>query len=291
MSLHYVDETLSRAEALAERGDLAGAYREMRAMPLADFLSLPVDLPRDRFPALARIVATMPPAEVQMRWTGHAGQALLSKTCGTMRLMQLQSFLLRGRDLGAGPILDYGCGWGRMMRGLGYFVEPDQIHGADPMEASLDACRNHGVVGTLHKVPLKPSAEAIGVTSCDLIFSYSVMTHTPQHVTQDILAALRPLVAADGAYVTTIRPVEFWSMRAGSLGAGVAERLIGAHHEQGYAYVPLGGGGELDKDSYGDASYSVDVFAALAAAAGWRIGRLDRDTLEPYQITVSLLPA
>ena len=291
MTLTYALPIVEKAERIAETGDIAATWRVLRDLPLADFLSMPSELSRQRFPALAKMTPTMPSADVQTRWTGHSGQPLLSKSCGTLRLIQLQSLLLRGRDLGAGPILDYGCGWGRLMRGLGYFADPDMIHGADPMEASLAACREHKVIGNLHKVPTIPGPSPLPVSDFDMVFSYSVMTHTSMDSTRAVLRAIRSIIAEDGLYATTIRPVEFWTMRAASLGQDRVAGLPEAHARTGYAFIPLGGGGELVKQDYGDSSYSIETFGRLADETGWRIARLDRDTLEPWQLTVTLRPA
>src|SRR5690606_12642848 len=112
--------------------------------------------------------------------------------------------------------------------------------GADPMEDSLTACREHDVKGNLHKVAAVPQGPAIDVSGFDLIFSFSVMTHTSMEVTSALLSAVRPLIASDGIYTTTIRPPEFWTMRAQTIGEQLAGRMISAHDETGYAFMPAG---------------------------------------------------
>lgn len=289
--LSYTYPVLDEAENAAASESIASTWQILRKLTLADFLAMPDSLDRNRYPALATITPTMPPPETQARWTGHSGYPLLCKTSGTLRLLQIQSFALRGRDLGAGPILDYGCGWGRLMRGLGYFVHPDQIHGADPMEDSLVACRQHKVIGNIHKVGTTSQSDPLPVRDVDTAFSYSVMTHTSRESTRAILAAVRSVIADDGIYATTIRPVEFWTMRAQALGEDKVADLVASHQSHGYAFFPIGGGTELHEQDYGDVSFSLEVFGELAADTGWRVARLDRDTLEPWQLTIVLLPA
>jgi len=172
------------------------------------------------------------------------------------------------------------------------FAEPDQIVGADPMEDSLTLCRNHNLPARL--VPLQPGSDTFPLRdlNADFALCYSVLTHTSRETTEAILKSVRCAVANDGLFCATIRPVEFWKMRAGRIGADRAAELIQAHDSTGYAFATHGKGGrELKEDAYGDSSYRIDLFADLAAKCGWRFAGVDRDAHEPYQLLVKLVPA
>ncbi|PCJ07330.1 MAG: hypothetical protein COB16_11645 [Rhodobacteraceae bacterium] len=289
-SYKYVDPILRTAEDLARTKNTAAVYNALRTMPLADFIGLSGDNLAKSFPHLAKHIATMPTPEVQARWTGHSGHQLLTKSCNLVRLLQLQSYHLRGRDIGSGPILDYGCGWGRLTRAMGYFADPDLVHGCDPMAASLELCNKHGVRANLHQIDPIPAAFPLSDILFDLVFSYSVMSHTSMESTMAILRTVRSVIAPDGFFATTIRPVEFWAMRSQAFGEERTAALASDHNRTGYAFVEIGGGEGLSKNHYGDTSFSIERFTAMAEETGWRLARIDRDTLEQYQILMVLQP-
>ena len=51
------------------------------------------------------------------------------------RRLRMARPYLRGR------VLDYGCGWGRLVRFLARDVPQGSLYGCDPVEAILDVCR------------------------------------------------------------------------------------------------------------------------------------------------------
>ena len=288
MIYDYIQPTIAKAETFAAQGDSGAAYQELRSLPMADYCEVLSHVPA-AFPALAKMLPTMPTDEEQRRWTGHAGRDLLVKSCSQMRLYQDCSLVLRGRGID-GPILDYGSGWGRMCRYMSYFGGPDRVYGVDPMQDSLDACAKHRVAAQVAKIDPIPESFPIEDVAFDFAFSYSVMTHTPKQVTEGILRSMRSVIRPDGLFAPTIRPIEFWEMRLNALSRETVDRMITAHRDTGYAYVPIGGGTELTEDLFGDSSYSIEYFADLAGSCGWEIAKVDRDVLEPYQITMVLRP-
>lgn len=54
-----------------------------------------------------------------------------------MRLFDLISWRVTGAGLENKKILDYGCGWGRLLRLMNYYSDPDRVCGVDAMQESL----------------------------------------------------------------------------------------------------------------------------------------------------------
>ena len=82
------------------------------------------------------------------------------------------------RDMDGMKILDFGCGWGRMLRLIASKAELHgaELHGCDPVAEALDACRR-----SLPDVWLIPAdwlpPTAYRSELFDLIYAYSVFSH------------------------------------------------------------------------------------------------------------------
>lgn len=289
MHYEYIQPILQRANSVASNGCCIGdIYNVLRAAPLADY----VDIMFHSYcvdGALEKVLPGLPTPEMQRRWTGHSGRDLFNKSCNIIRLLQACSYQTRNKSI-SGVVVDYGCGWGRLTRLLSYFSDPDLIYGFDPMQDSLDQCKLHGVHGNFSKIPSNPKSLPLSSLKFDFSVVYSVFTHTPPIVTSAVLGCLRRYVASDGAIACTIRPLEFWNLRTSVLGQNESLQLMHLHRDQGYAFHPIGGGLELSSHEYGDTSMSIDFFSDLAAKNGWNVGFIDRDSNEPFQLMIGLVP-
>lgn len=61
----------------------------------------------------------------------------MSRSCSLLRLFDLISWRVTGAGLENKKILDYGCGWGRLLRLMNYYSDPDRVCGVDAMQESL----------------------------------------------------------------------------------------------------------------------------------------------------------
>lgn len=284
---HYAMPILSAANKAAEKQDQKAVYRCLRELPFSDFCQAMISVPSE-FGALSKILPRLPSDEVQRNWTGHSGDALMLKSCSIARLFQNLKLRFSGRDIG-GKILDYGCGWGRLLRLMYYFTDPEFTYGVDPMNSSLKLCREHGVGGNLALCDSIPSSLPFGETKFDFVFSYSVLTHTSEDSTRAILRVVRNHIEKTGVFVVTIRPEEFWDMRRSALGADKANALRIQHIQKGYAFAPMFLDGK-PSETYGETSISFEYFGKLAAEEGWKVECFDCDFQEPYQIMAALVP-
>src|SRR5215218_3618968 len=114
----------------------------------------------------------MAPADVQANWTGNTGAVLLGQSVNFVRLVESLSIHHTGRSLHGRRILDFGCGYGRLMRLLAYHTDPEQIVGVDAWEQSLELARHDGVLGTLVKSDDVPAD--LPVSEVDIAFAFSV---------------------------------------------------------------------------------------------------------------------
>lgn len=105
-------------------------------------------------------------------------------------------------------ILDFGVGWGRILRFFLKDVDPETLHGVDISEEYLQAARDTGVPGYLHQIePLGrlPHADS----SLDVVYAYSVFTHLPERVQDHWLPEIERVLKPGGLFFATVEPPRF----------------------------------------------------------------------------------
>lgn len=256
----------------------------MQTIPLEVFGELLLGVP-EQLPALAARLPAMPAEQVQRSWTGNHGMPLMTQSLAFVRTL----FGLWGRhgrrSIESASILDFGCGWGRLLRLLLHAVPEPALHGVDSWSESIRLCQESSL-----KCPLAVSEEVPTTLPFpgpfDLIFSFSVFTHLSEQTARTVLATLRRVVRDDGLLCLTIRPLEYWRQR-GDTGF---EAYEARHREQGFAFLPHRkrkptAAGDF---SYGDTSLSLEHLQRLAP--DWRIVRVEWTDHDPLQVIVALQP-
>lgn len=275
---------LQSAETLARNAKSSEEVLQvLRWLPLEDFGLLMISLPLPQYPNLSRLLPVMASDEVQRQWTGAAGLDLFRQTSAFVRVVESNFARHRKKGLEGVTIMDFGCGYGRILRMMYCFSAPAQIWGLDPWQNSLDVCRKDRLLGNLALSERLPQTLPVGDTRFGLIFAFSVFTHLPPKVAFTCLSTLRRYVANDGLLMITIRPVEFWSYIDGVRKTNNAPTLTRDHKDTGFAYLPHNGS---EGETYGDTSLEPSKLET----ADWRVLGLDRSVTDPYQVVVVLEP-
>ena len=284
----YTRDILLAADSVAQHDNITNVYRTLQQLPFADFCTLNMGVP-DEYPNLKSIMPVMPTDKVQKQWTGDFGISLMNRTCNTARLIQILSYKHTGSGLSGKKILDYGCGWGRVLRIMNYFTNMTDIYGLDVMQTSFAALKKCRICNPVAKCDKRPLELPFDDTKFDLIFSFSVFTHIPDSVAITVLKAVRKRVTDNGVFILTIRSYEFWDLREDVWPPEMVEKMRIGHNTKGYAFQTFDNGADINAD-YGDTTMSFDYLAGLAGETGWRLADIERDLLEPYQIAMVLKP-
>lgn len=275
-----------RAEAAASRGEHASALGLLRGLSLQRFGELLLDVP-ESCPALRAWLPSMASDEVQCNWTGTSGLPLLHQSVAFVSSVDRAC----QRHLGHPPrgrVLDYGCGWGRLMRLMLKYVDPDQLYGTDPWDTSLALCRQHNCLGHLAKCDDVPKALPFPETF-DLVYAFSVFTHLSERTARAVQEVLRHHVKPDGLLVVTIRPPDYWDVHPDWPAGLSRELMLERHHQSGFAFIPHLRA-PIDGDvTYGDTSMTLDYLRRNWT--GWRILDTDHNPRDPWQVLVFLQPA
>jgi SAM-dependent methyltransferase len=241
------------------------------------------EMPNADFPRLSGLLPRMASEEVQRNWTGSSGRQLLMQTAQFVRSMVFNYTQISGRPLRDARVLDFGCGYGRIMRLLYRYLDEHQLVGVDPWDTSVRICREDG----LNNVELSEYLpEHLPVSGkFDLIFAFSVFTHTSKRATIQALRTLRNYVADDGVLAITVRPVEYWAFNH----ADIAAEKRADHARDGFAFCPHNRAAVDGDVTYGDTSLTADWLAEHCPQ--WSLAAEDRTMHDPYQQYLFLVPA
>jgi 2-polyprenyl-3-methyl-5-hydroxy-6-metoxy-1,4-benzoquinol methylase len=244
-TLHYIDKKISDVQ-LSEIPTL------FENVSLDIFGRLLLTVP-EKYPNMMAFFPAMPPNAVQQSWTGTHGPALLMQSLAFIDTLIEGYIEIIGKPLKNSTILDYGCGWGRLIRLLYKYTPVNNIYGVDPWEKSIDLCKQYGVKANLAVSDYVPKALPFEI-KFDLIFAFSVFTHLSEKTAKVVLSTLRHYISEDGLLVITIRPKEYWAFhKQGKLKDG----MFRMHDENGFAFTPHYRE-PIDGDvTYGDASISL----------------------------------
>ena len=158
---------------------------------------------------LQALLPRLPDEKVQMKLTGLAGDATLRIGHLVYRwFKQIYTDHTGGRMLPSSNILDFGCGWGRVIRFFLKDVAPQGLWGADCVSGSIEMCRQTNPWVHFRLVnPWPPST--FGDSIFDLIFCNSVFSHFNEEIHEKWLAEFRRILRPGGLLMATTWPREF----------------------------------------------------------------------------------
>ncbi len=159
-------------------------------------------------PFLARYLPSLPDEGLQADFVGVSGSEAV--TAGAA----IHDLFKRLYEQHAGPllpdhrVLDFGCGWGRVIRFFLKEIEPDNLYGIDVNERALAACEatNHWCrfLRTAEFPPTDFESE-----SFELVYAYSVFSHLPEELHELWLEEFCRIIKPGGTVVLTTFPRRF----------------------------------------------------------------------------------
>lgn len=275
---------LGRIEKVADIAPEGEIPHLFRSVPLDVFGQLLIKRAL-RFPKVDRLLPAMPPDDIQQRWTGGSGHALMAQSCAFVKSMQRMWLQHRGTPWGTQRVLDYGCGWGRLMRLMYKFFPASQLHGVDAWPGSLSLCTDLGLPGGFSLCKEVPTGPPVPGRKFDLIYSFSVLTHLSEDCHLAVLDSLRQAVSDDGMLFVTIRPETFWDA---ARDRSTAEALKRRHMEGGFAFHCNSPHSASANKTFGDTSIALRYVESHWT--GWRVAEVDVNLCDRWQTVLALAP-
>ena len=169
--MHHSKRIVEMAERSAKEGATEDCLRQLRGLCLDEFALVLHGIPDERYPGLSSVLPAMAPVDVQRDWTGAAGVPLLTLRVAFIEKIRRHFMQVTGRPLEGARILDYGCGYGIMLRLMYYLTDPGRIAGCDPWDESIRLCANAGIDCRLDVTDYLPAALPYEEETFDLILA------------------------------------------------------------------------------------------------------------------------
>lgn len=255
-----------------------------RYIPLELYGELLLSVP-EQYSNIRTHLPTMPSLDVQREWCGASPAELMRQSIAFTRTVIGAYGALTAKNIGLARVLDFGCGWGRLMRVFAKYVPDDQLYGVDPNEVVLSLCHQHRVPGTFAKSDYIPR-ELPFDGRFDFVFAFSVFTHLSETTARAAVSTLRRYQPPGSLLAVTIRPVEYWRHReeVGLIDAQTAEGMREMHISRGFAFAPDARARVGTEITYGDISMSIEFARELFD--GYRIQWVEWSAVDPLQIVL-----
>ncbi|WP_296603989.1 DapH/DapD/GlmU-related protein [Nocardioides sp.] len=217
----------------------------------------------------------LPPEQVQLQYTGAAGQQLMERsvhfvTYLSQQIPELSTASWRG--------LDFGVGWGRLAMLMRHFGAAERLDVADAWPASLELLNITKLDNRRILVPdvIDSVSNPLQSGHYDFIYSFSLFTHLSRVAYLKTVDALIDSLAQGGKLVITVRPesfVEYFASRNPEL------------------EVPSWNGEEwfvpTYSDTYGESVLSLDILIRAIDGRA-KVVDVSRTDLDPFQIYVTI---
>jgi SAM-dependent methyltransferase len=208
-----------------------------------------------------------PPAQIQANFTGRHGRPALEEA------FELYSLIKKSAGRLDGPVLDFGVGWGRILRFFIKDLPAQKLHGVDIEPTAIEECRAAKLPAQLSLLkPGEPLPYADG--TFQIVYAYSVFTHLPAKAAKRAIDEIKRVLRPDGKIIFTALTarylrlcVEYDTFPSGTWQKSMASafpnpRALLEKYEAGeFVYSPIGGGGALTDDIYGWAAVPKSIMA------------------------------
>jgi SAM-dependent methyltransferase len=111
------------------------------------------------------------------------------------------SLTAAGRGFGdIGSWLDFGCGYGRVIRFLIERVDPQQVYAADVIEEAVAFCADEFGVKPIYS---RETLASLNLNSFDFVYAISVLTHLNEENSRELLRLMREALNPGGIVMFT----------------------------------------------------------------------------------------
>jgi SAM-dependent methyltransferase len=164
-------------------------------------------------------------------------EAYRTRALNVIKLID-RSLETAGRDIGdIRSWLDFGCGYGRVLRFLVQRVDPDRVYASDVIEEAVDFCAAEFGVHPRHSTA---ALEDLDLGRFEFLYAISVLTHLDEKNETEMMRFLHRSLEPGGIALFTTHGQ--WSLDNldfyGAIYEDMRDELASRVRERGVAFVP-----------------------------------------------------
>jgi len=215
------------------------------------------------------LIPRLPDDDIQRNWTGATGENTLREA---LHFFQIVCAMSRdySKEIGENsPVLDYGCGWGRVIRFFLRDVNHNNLHGCDCYPEALELAKSQN--RWCHFELIKPFPPTLfSSNTFDIIYLFSVFSHLAEDIHLELLREFHRLLRPGGLVIATTRTREHILVcerirrqgnvaiqeRGQSVSFVETEYFLNQYDRGLFCHSPSGGGGVLEPSYYGESCIS-----------------------------------
>lgn len=150
----------------------------------------------------------LPSEDVQRHWTNRAGDDALEDAFNIYRILRELFERNTGEGADAGDLLDFGCGFGRVIRFFLRDIEHERLVGTDHDVELVEFCRRSNRWTTFERNEAEPPL-AFATGQFSWVYAYSVFSHFSEAMHAKWLEELSRIIRPGGVLVLSVRPRAF----------------------------------------------------------------------------------
>ncbi len=158
---------------------------------------------------LSRILPGLPNEDMQQTYSGAEGDATLLQAFNFYKIYKEKYEKYKGDLALADNILDFGCGWGRIMRFFLKDLHHSKIWGCDPVAEMIKFCKEENKWCNFEPINTNPPTP-FQENTFDMIYSFSVFSHLSEDFHLELLKEIKRILKPGGIYMTTTLRREYF---------------------------------------------------------------------------------
>lgn len=156
-------------------------------------------------PFLARYLPSLPDERMQDQFVGRSGADAVTSGAAAHDLFKRLYEQHAGPLLPHHRVLDFGCGWGRVIRFFLKEIEPDNLYGIDINERAIAACQATNRWCRFLRTAVFPPTD-FESDSIELVYAYSVFSHLSEDAHERWLEEFSRIITPGGVIILTTFP-------------------------------------------------------------------------------------